>query len=86
MIGYYDARIIGILSRGLKISVSMYRNFSAVMVTFNNIGPGFGMVGPSGNFSMYSDFSKCVMIFDMLAGRLEIYPTLVLMSKRTWRK
>ncbi len=61
-------------------------NFSAVAATFNNIGPGLGMVGPVRNFSAYSDFSKLVMIFDMLAGRLEILPMLILFSHRTWRK
>lgn len=61
-------------------------NFSAIMATFNNIGPGLGMVGPAGNFSAFSPLSKIVMIFDMLAGRLEIYPMLVLLSKSTWRK
>ena len=61
-------------------------NFSAVSATFNNIGPGLGKVGPLGNFSVYSDFSKLVMIFDMLAGRLEIFPMLILFSVKTWRK
>lgn len=61
-------------------------NFSAVMATFNNIGPGLDLVGPTANFSIYSDFSKIVMIFDMLAGRLEIYPAIMLFSRRTWRK
>ena len=44
------------------------------------------VVGPVRNFSAYSDFSKLVMIFDMLAGRLEILPMLILFSHRTWRK
>ena len=61
-------------------------NFSAVSATFNNIGPGLGKVGPLGNFSVYSDFSKLVMIFDMLAGRLEIFPMLILFSVKIWRK
>lgn len=61
-------------------------NFSAVAATFNNIGPGLGNVGPVNNFGFYSDFSKLVLIFDMLAGRLEILPMLILFSPRTWRK
>lgn len=61
-------------------------NFTAVTATINNIGPGLGLVGPSGNFSMYSDFSKLVFSFDMLAGRLEIMPMLLLFSKETWKK
>jgi len=61
-------------------------NFSAVSATFNNIGPGLGKVGPIENFSIYSPFSKAVMIFDMLAGRLEIFPMLILFSPKTWKK
>ena len=61
-------------------------NFSAISATFNNIGPGLGKVGPLSNFSVYSYFSKLVMIFDMLAGRLEIFPMLILFSIKTWRK
>ena len=61
-------------------------NFSAVAATFNNIGPGLGMVGPTSNFSTYSDFSKLVLIFDMLAGRLEILPMMILFTPRVWRK
>lgn len=60
--------------------------FTAVSATFNNIGPGLGMVGPTGNFSAFSPLSKLVMIFDMLAGRLEIFPLLVLLSPATWRR
>lgn len=61
-------------------------NFSAVAATFNNIGPGLGHVDPMGNFSFYSDPSKLILIFDMLAGRLEILPMLILFSPKTWRK
>ena len=61
-------------------------NFSAISATFNNIGPGLGKVGPLSNFSVYSYFSKLVMIFDMLAGRLEIFPMLILFSIKTWKK
>lgn len=61
-------------------------NFSAILATFNNIGPGLGLVGPSGNFSMYSNFSKLVLSFAMLAGRLEIYPMLIFFAKKTYRK
>ncbi len=61
-------------------------NFTAVAATFNNIGPGLELVGPTQNFGIYSDFSKLVLIFDMLAGRLELYPMLLLFSRDTWRK
>ena len=61
-------------------------NFTAVAATFNNIGPGLEMVGPTANFSFFSNFSKLVLIFDMLAGRLEIFPLLVLFTRDTWRR
>jgi trk system potassium uptake protein TrkH len=64
--------------------LSMTTNVSAVAACFNNIGPGFDVVGPTCNFSVYSWFSKLVLIFDMLAGRLEIFPMLVLFSRSTW--
>lgn len=60
-------------------------NFSAVAATLNNIGPGLEMVGPMGNFNIFCDFSKWVLMFDMLAGRLEIFPMLILFSPYTWR-
>ena len=61
-------------------------SFSAVAANFNNIGPGLSVVGPSSNFSMLSDLSKLVLIFDMLAGRLELFPILVLFSPGTWKR
>lgn len=64
----------------------MTTNFTAVAATFNNIGPGLELVGPTQNFSLFSDFSKLVLIFDMLAGRLELYPLLLLFVGDTWRK
>lgn len=65
---------------------SFETNFSAVMATFNNIGPGLDVVCPSGNFSSFSSLSKLVMIFDMLAGRLEIIPILCLFDLHTYKK
>lgn len=61
-------------------------NFTAVTATFNNIGPGLGMVGPTGNFSAFSPLSKFVFMFDMLAGRLELYPMLILFYPMIWKK
>ncbi len=61
-------------------------NFTAVTATFNNVGPGLNMVGPTGNFAFFSVPSKLVLIFDMLAGRLELFPMLVLFSPATWKK
>lgn len=60
-------------------------NFTAVAATINNIGPGFEIVGPTGNFSSFSALSKLVLIFDMLAGRLELFPLLLLFNIRTWK-
>ena len=60
--------------------------FTAVAATFNNIGPGMAGVGPTCNFSQLSALSKYVLMFDMLAGRLEIFPMLILFSPSTWRK
>ncbi len=59
-------------------------NFTAVAATINNIGPGLELVGPTRNFSLFSNFSKLVLIFDMLVGRLELFPILVLFNRRTW--
>ena len=61
-------------------------NFTAVLATINNIGPGLGAVGPTGNFADFSIFSKIVIIFDMLAGRLELFPILLLLAPGLWRK
>ena len=60
--------------------------FTAVAATLNNIGPGLGQVGPMSNFSEFSVLSKCVMMFDMLAGRLEIFPMLLLLVPATWKR
>ena len=60
--------------------------FTAVAATFNNIGPGLSVVGPTRNFGFFSDFTKYVLIFDMLAGCLELFPMLILFSPRTWLK
>lgn len=61
-------------------------NFTAVAATLNNIGPGLELVGPSQNFGLFSDPAKCVLIFDMLAGRLELFPLLLLFVKDTWKR
>ncbi len=61
-------------------------SFTAVMATFNNIGPGVGINGTTGNYSTFSNFSKLVLSADMLIGRLEILPILALFRKETWRR
>ena len=60
--------------------------FTAVAATFNNIGPGLEVVGPTGSFFDFSDLSKWVMIFDMLAGRLELFPILILFHPGLWKE
>ncbi len=60
--------------------------FTAVTACFNNIGPGLSVVGPMGNFSQFSDPAKLLLSFDMLAGRLELYPMLVLFAPTLWFK
>lgn len=59
---------------------------TSVVATFNNIGPGLGAVGPMGNFDCLSTLSKYVLMFDMLAGRLEIFPMLLLFTPSVWRR
>lgn len=61
-------------------------NFTAVASALGNIGPGLSLVGPVGNFDLFSDLSKYVLMFDMLAGRLEIFPMLVLLNPATWKR
>ena len=73
----------------LLIAVDNYdltTNFTAVAATLNNIGPGLELVGPTQNFGHFSTFSKLVLTFDMLAGRLEIFPLLLLFHRDTWRR
>ena len=87
---YLSAYVLIVIMSFLVLSLnggfSIESNFSAVMCTFNNIGPGLDQVGPASNFFAYNDLSKIVLTFDMLLGRLEIFPILVLFSRSTWTK
>jgi len=86
---YLAAYVIIMVVSVILISLdgfSTTTNISAVFACFNNIGPGFEAVGPTCNFSGFSVFSKLILILDMLAGRLEIFPVLVLLSRNTWRR
>lgn len=67
-------------------NLSFTTNYTAVAATLNNIGPGFEQVGPVMNFDCFSVFSKWVFIFDMLAGRLELLPVMLLLSRNSWKK
>ncbi len=60
-------------------------NFTAVTATINNIGPGLELVGPTCNFNGFSNFSKYILMFDMLAGRLEMFPLLILFHPSVWK-
>lgn len=85
---YIAAYALMIVGSFLLVSLdgfSVEANFSAVLSCVNNIGPGFAEVGPSCNFGAYSLFSKAILIIDMLAGRLEIFPILILFSRTTWK-
>ena len=85
---YLAAYVMIIIGSFVVLSLdgfSIGTNFSAVLACFNNIGPGLEAVGPTCNFGGYSILSKLVLILDMLAGRLEIFPILVLFSGSTWK-
>ncbi len=86
---YLAAYVIIIIVTFLLLSLDVYSvetNLSAVLCCFNNIGPGLASVGPMCNFSGYSILSKLVLTLAMLAGRLEIFPILVLFSRGTWKR
>ncbi|MBO5786526.1 MAG: TrkH family potassium uptake protein [Clostridia bacterium] len=86
---YFAVYVFCVIAAFLAISFepfSFETNFSAVIATFNNIGPGFGNVGPMGSFADYSAFSKLVFSFAMLLGRLEIFPLVIALSPSTWNK
>ena len=86
---YLAAYVIIVILSFLLISMDQFNletNLSAVLACFNNIGPGLASVGPTCNFSGFSDFSKIVLCVDMLAGRLEIFPILILLSRSSWKR
>ena len=78
-----------LLTSMLLISVDEFdfsTNFTSVVTVLNNIGPGLNLVGPTQNFSIFSPFSKFVLMFDMLAGRLELVPMMILLMPSTWKR
>ena len=86
---YFAVYVIIIFVSFMVISLDNFStgtNITAVFACFNNIGPGLEAVGPTCNFSAFSVLSKIVLILDMLAGRLEIFPILVLFSPNIWRR
>lgn len=78
-----------LLTSMLLISVDEFdfsTNFTSIVTVLNNIGPGLNLVGPTQNFSIFSPFSKFVLMFDMLAGRLELFPMMILLMPSTWKR
>ena len=88
---YFAVYILCILATFILLSLDsaapgFETNFTASVTCFNNVGPGFAKVGPMGGFSFYSPFSKVILSFTMLFGRLEIYPLLLALFPATWTK
>ena len=86
LVAYVGIIVVSLLLISIEGYGGFETNLSAVIACFNNIGPGFELVGPICNYSGYSAFSKIVLSLDMLAGRLEIFPMLLLFTPTTWRK
>ena len=82
---YLVITLIGIVIVSLD-GFDLITTSTAVLTSISNVGPGLEMVGPTGNFSAFSPISKIVLSFCMLAGRLEIYPMLIMFSKSIWKK
>lgn len=85
LVSYILVYVVSVLLVSLD-GFDFLTNFSGVAATINNVGPGFNGVGPMANFSAFSNLSKVVLIFDMIAGRLELFPLLLLISPSTWKK
>lgn len=85
MVLYFMIFCSSLLIVGLQ-NIDFTSSFTAVATCLNNVGPGLNLVGPTSNFSSLSDLSKLVLSFDMLAGRLEIFPMLMIFSKTLWKK
>ena len=83
---YLTILFLGTLLVSLENSYDLETNLTATLSCLSNIGPGLGAVGPMGNFSSYNWFSKMVLSLCMLAGRLEIFPLMVLLSPAVWRR
>ena len=86
---YLAAYVVIIIVSVLLVSLDGFdfeTNFSAVLACFNNIGPGMAAVGATCNYAAYGVFSKLILSVNMLAGRLEIFPILVLLSRSTWTR
>lgn len=85
MAAYCAIGVVSFLLLSLD-DLSMETNLTAMLACLNNIGPGLDMVGPTSNYAHFSDLSKVILMFNMLLGRLEIFPLLIMLSPRTWRR
>ena len=85
MITFFTIFVISILIIALE-EKDLVTNFTSVIATMNNIGPGLAMVGPTQNFAHFTDLSKWVFIFNMLAGRLELFPMLIMFHPAIWHE
>ena len=86
---YLCAYVIILVLSTLIVSIdaeSFTTTFTSVLACFNNIGPGLDAVGPTCHFGDFGVLSKLVLIFDMLAGRLEIFPMLMLFNLNAWKR
>ncbi len=94
IIGYFMTYVLAFIASFILLSAisgsidgGVLTNLSAVTTCFNNVGPGLGsLIGPVGNFSTYNDASKILLSLDMLLGRLEIFPMLILFAPSAWKK
>ena len=86
---YLCLYVVTLLASFLLVSLDNFdfqTTITAVIATLNNIGPGLGMVGPMGNYAEFSYLSKIVLMFDMLAGRLELLPIFIVIKPKTWKR
>lgn len=86
---YFFAYVIIVVISTILVSINNYdfsTTFTAVLTALSNVGPGIAKVGPTCNFGFFSAFSKIVLCFDMLIGRLEIFPFLMIFSPSLWRQ
>ena len=87
--GYLVVYLMIFIASILIVSLDNYdmtTSVTAVAATLNNIGPGLNLVGPTGNYAFFSPLSKIILTLDMLFGRLELFPMVILLLPSTWRK
>ena len=87
VLNYFTLYVLVLIACAVIISVDNFdftTNFTASLACISNIGPGLGLVGPYGSYSDFSIFSKFILSLEMIAGRLELFPILVLFNPKTW--